>query len=119
MPSTANRPFTTVSHVHPSHLPALYKRGRMEKKLATATVAAVGIGYGVAKLKEYQTASTQGGTSSSSSSSSSYQQAAEAEAARRRHAEAMMDAYSDRSSLAELEAAVRAYESHHQSQSRK
>jgi len=36
---------------------------------------------------------------------------AEAEAASRRQAEVMMNAYADRSSLAELEAAVKVYES--------
>ncbi|KAI1190479.1 hypothetical protein F5B17DRAFT_386851 [Nemania serpens] len=97
MPSTpALRPFSTASHVYPSHLPTLYKTGRLEKKLATATVAVVGIGYGMAKLKEYQEQQQYRG--------------AEAEAASRRRSEAMMDAYADRSSLAELEAAVRAYD---------
>ncbi|KAI8623662.1 hypothetical protein F5Y19DRAFT_481454 [Xylariaceae sp. FL1651] len=96
MPSSSARPFSTTSQVHPSHLPALYRSGRMEKKLVTATVAAVGIGFGVAKYKEHQT-------------QKQYQNA-ETEAAARRQAEAMMDAYSDRSSLAELEAAVKAYE---------
>jgi hypothetical protein len=37
---------------------------------------------------------------------------AEAEAASRRRSEVMMNAYADRSSLAELEAAVQAYETH-------
>jgi hypothetical protein len=40
---------------------------------------------------------------------------AEAEAATRRQAETMMDAYADRSSLAELEAAVKAYETQRKS----
>ncbi|KAI1817888.1 hypothetical protein GGS20DRAFT_582140 [Poronia punctata] len=98
MPSAAaTRPFSATSHVYPSHLPKLYKSGRMEKKFVTATAAVVGIGYGMAKYKQYQ----------------EQQQFvnAEAEAASRRQAEAMMDAYADRGSLAELEAAVRAYES--------
>ncbi|KAI1260561.1 hypothetical protein F5Y18DRAFT_250704 [Xylariaceae sp. FL1019] len=95
MPSNT-RPFTTTSQVHPGHLPKLYRTGRMEKKLATATVAAVGIGYGLAKYKEFQAQQEYAN--------------AESEAARRRQAEAMMDAYSDRGSLAELEAAVAAYE---------
>ncbi|KAI3331611.1 hypothetical protein HD806DRAFT_165365 [Xylariaceae sp. AK1471] len=97
MPSnSAARPFSATSHVYPSHLPTLYKSGRMEKKLATATAAVVGIGYGMAKYKEYQ-------------EQQQYRNA-EAEAATRRQAESMMDAYADRSSLAELEAAVKAYE---------
>ncbi|GAP91769.1 hypothetical protein SAMD00023353_7100280 [Rosellinia necatrix] len=102
MPSSSTtRPFSTASHVHPSHLPALYKSGRLEKKIATATVAVVGIGYGVAKYKEYQ-------------EQQQYQNA-EAQAASRRQSEAIMDAYADRSSLAELEAAVKAYEAHRKS----
>ncbi|KAH8162960.1 hypothetical protein CIB48_g5313 [Xylaria polymorpha] len=94
----ATRPFSTTSHVHPSHLPALYKSGRLEKKIATAAVAVVGIGYGVSKYKELQ-------------EKRQYYNV-EAEAASRRQSEAMMNAYADRSSLAELEAAVKAYETH-------
>ncbi|KAI0396385.1 hypothetical protein F5Y17DRAFT_118572 [Xylariaceae sp. FL0594] len=102
MPSnTAPRPFSATSHVYPSHLPKLYRSGRMEKKFATATAAVVGIGYGMAKFKQYQ----------------EQQQVyhAEAEVASRRQAELMMDAYADRGSLAELEAAVKAYESQRKS----
>ncbi|KAI0447153.1 hypothetical protein F4803DRAFT_546686 [Xylaria telfairii] len=97
----AARPFSTTSHVHPSHLPALYKSGRLEKKIATATVAVVGIGYGLSKYKEFQEKRQYYNT--------------EAEAASRRQSEAMMNAYADRSSLAELEAAVKAYETHQKS----
>lgn len=53
-------------------------------------------GYGMAKYKQYQ--------------EQQQYRAAEAEVASRRRSEAMMDAYADRSSLAELEAAVRAYD---------
>ncbi|KAI1133151.1 hypothetical protein F5Y10DRAFT_130210 [Nemania abortiva] len=99
MPSnSAARPFSTASHVHPSHLPTLYRTGRLERKFATATAAVVGIGYGMTKYKEYQ-------------EQRQYDNA-EAEVASRRRSEAMMDAYADRSSLAELEAAVKAYETH-------
>ncbi|KAI2626281.1 hypothetical protein GGS21DRAFT_530855 [Xylaria nigripes] len=90
------RPFSTTSHVYPSHLPTLYKGGRMEKRVVTATAAVVGIGYGMAKYKEYREQQNC--------------QDSEAQAASRREAEVMMDAYADRSSLAELEAAVKAYE---------
>lgn len=68
----------------------------MEKKFATAAAAVVGIGYGMAKYKEYQ-------------EQQQYYNA-EAQAASRRQSEAIMDAYADRSSLAALEAAVKAYE---------
>ncbi|KAI0489951.1 hypothetical protein F4859DRAFT_173801 [Xylaria cf. heliscus] len=98
---SASRPFSTASHVHPSHLPTLYKSGRLEKKIVTATAAVVGIGYGVSKYKQLQ-------------ERRQYYNA-EAEAASRRQSEAMMDAYADRSSLAELEAAVKAYETHRKS----
>ncbi|KAI5921497.1 hypothetical protein F4810DRAFT_339933 [Camillea tinctor] len=54
MPSHATRPFSTTTQVYPAYLPALHKTGRMEKKLATATVAAVGIGYGLARYKQAQ-----------------------------------------------------------------
>ncbi|KAI8956321.1 hypothetical protein F4801DRAFT_573844 [Xylaria longipes] len=102
MPSgSAVRPFSTISHVHPSHLPTLYKSGRLEKKIATATVAVVGIGYGVSKYKEFR-------------EQQEYYNA-EVAAASRRQSEVMMDAYADRSSLAELEAAVKAYETHRKS----
>ncbi|KAI1437233.1 hypothetical protein GGR50DRAFT_646834 [Xylaria sp. CBS 124048] len=97
MPSSSSaRPFSTASHVYPSHLPTLYKSGRLEKKVATATAAVIGIGYGVTKYMEYQ-------------EQKQYRDE-EAQAARRRQTEAVMDAYADRSSLAELEAAVKAYE---------
>ncbi|KAI1820058.1 hypothetical protein F4861DRAFT_92970 [Xylaria intraflava] len=95
-PSSSARPFSTTSNVYPSHLPTLYKSGRLEKKFVTATAVAAGIGYGMTKYKEYR-------------EHQNYQNA-EAHAASRRQQEAVMDAYADRSSLAELEAAVRAYE---------
>lgn len=68
----------------------------MFHRSATVAVAAVGIGYGMAKYKEYQEQQQYYTT--------------EAQAATRRQSEAIMDAYADRSSLAELEAAVKAYE---------
>ncbi|KAI0970026.1 hypothetical protein F4678DRAFT_462830 [Xylaria arbuscula] len=100
-PNSTARPFSTTSHVYPSHLPTLYKSGRMEKKFATATAAVVGIGYGMIKYKEYQ-------------EQHQYNNA-ETEAASKRRTEAVMNAYADRSSLAELEAAVQAYETHRKS----
>ncbi|KAI0206544.1 hypothetical protein F4808DRAFT_407785 [Astrocystis sublimbata] len=98
MSSNSNaRPFSTTTAVHPGHLPRVYKTGRMEKRIATAAVAAVGIGYGVSKYKQFQ----------------EYKDTCNAEAAAssRRQNEAMMNAYADRSSLAELEAAMKAYDS--------
>ncbi|KAI0871690.1 hypothetical protein GGS24DRAFT_52438 [Hypoxylon argillaceum] len=99
--SSAARPFSTVSHVHPSHLPTLYKTGRLEKRLATATAAVVGIGYGISKYKAHQEQRQYNNV--------------EAQVASRRQTEAIMDAYADRSSLAELEAAVQAYETQRKS----
>ncbi|KAI1074056.1 hypothetical protein F5B20DRAFT_473306 [Whalleya microplaca] len=100
MPSYPARPFSTTSQVHPHYLPALHKSGRVERTVATATVAAVGIGYGIAKYKQGIADQKQ-----------QYSQSAQSEAAaRKQQTEAIMDAYGDRSSLAELEAAVQAYD---------
>ncbi|KAI1485572.1 hypothetical protein F5X96DRAFT_674494 [Biscogniauxia mediterranea] len=99
MSSHASRPFSTTTQVYPAYLPTLHKTGRMEKKLATAAVAAVGIGYGLARYKQSQ----------SQSQSQSEQQ-------KQKRSEALMNAYGDRSSLAELEAAVQAYDSQTQTQ---
>ncbi|KAI1504499.1 hypothetical protein F5X99DRAFT_16941 [Biscogniauxia marginata] len=106
MPSRASRPFSTTAQVYPSYLPTLHKSGRMEKKLATATVAAVGIGYGLARYKQAQANQQQ----------QQYAQGVPAEPLatpqqQQKQSEALMNAYGDRSSLAELEAAVRAYDS--------
>ncbi|CAJ2512686.1 Uu.00g008050.m01.CDS01 [Anthostomella pinea] len=99
MSSHSSRPFSTTSQVYPAYLPTLHKSRRVERKLATATVAAVGIGYGLARYKQ------------SMDQQRRYSQSMQAEAAVRRQSDAMMmDAYGDRSSLAELEAAVAAYD---------
>ncbi|KAI2609342.1 uncharacterized protein GGS25DRAFT_211678 [Hypoxylon fragiforme] len=125
MPMNLNapRPFTATSPVHPSYLPALHKSGRIERGIATATIAAVGIGYGLARYKALQSEQWQ-----------KQQQAAQHQTFRsadmvgapamavvtvasttsngnsRAANEAVEDAYGDRTSLAELEAAVAAYE---------
>ncbi|KAI1334982.1 hypothetical protein F5Y15DRAFT_399923 [Xylariaceae sp. FL0016] len=109
MPSHASRPFSTTSQVYPAYLPALHKSRRVEKKLVTATVAAVGIGYGLAKYRQGQLEQQQ------QQQQPYYHTTAEASAAaaaarQRADNNSMMDAYGDRSSLAELEAAVKAYE---------
>ncbi|KAL7628470.1 hypothetical protein AAE478_002673 [Parahypoxylon ruwenzoriense] len=103
MPISFNspRPFSATSQVHPSYLPALHKSSRLEKKLITATVVAVGIGYGLAKYKESKTEQQQ---------REQLSQGARAAVAARKQNEALQDAYGDRSNLAELEAAVVAYE---------
>ncbi|KAH9990259.1 hypothetical protein F4779DRAFT_623842 [Xylariaceae sp. FL0662B] len=109
MPSTyPTRPFSATSQVYPHYLPALYKSGRVERRLATATVAAVGIGYGMAKYKQRNIAQQQ-----QQQYSESAQSAAAAAATRKQQTEAIMDAYGDRSSLAELEAAVQIYDAQH------
>ncbi|KAI0018464.1 hypothetical protein F4780DRAFT_781311 [Xylariomycetidae sp. FL0641] len=92
-------PFSVTTQVYPSFLPALARAGRAEKRLASATVAAVGIGYGISKMRSYTAAEQQ------------HQQQArlQLEADNARRANAMMDAYGDRSTLAELEQAVKAY----------
>ncbi|KAF2998331.1 hypothetical protein G7054_g2622 [Neopestalotiopsis clavispora] len=69
-------------------------------KRVPAAVATVSIGYGIAKYKQ-----TQAGMQSAQS-----QQQQQAESSRQAEADIMMAAYGDRSSLAELEAAMKAYE---------
>ncbi|KAI0594513.1 hypothetical protein F4775DRAFT_427935 [Biscogniauxia sp. FL1348] len=101
MSSHAARPFSTTTQVYPAYLPTLHKSGRMEKKLATATVAAVGIGYGLARYKQAQA-----------------QAQVEQQKQKQKRSEAMMNAYGDRSSLAELEAAVQAYDPQNQQKQR-
>ncbi|KAH9903973.1 hypothetical protein F4778DRAFT_780657 [Xylariomycetidae sp. FL2044] len=125
MPSYVARPFSTTSQVYPAYLPALHKSGRMEKSVLGATVAAVGIGYGIAKYKKSQAErphhSAHYSTSSYSPASSTTTTTTNHTTYPNRHQDAMsnnnnsnneslMDAYGDRSSLAELEAAVKAYE---------
>ncbi|KAH7039617.1 uncharacterized protein B0I36DRAFT_357023 [Microdochium trichocladiopsis] len=126
MPSTS-RPFSTVSPVHPNYLPKLHKSGRMEKKLAAATIAALGVGYGVSALMNNQlhySADDTASSSSSSSSSASYHSATGASSSSHREQQkrremAMLDAYGDRGSLEELEAAVNAYASQQAERERK
>ncbi|KAI1841102.1 hypothetical protein JX265_013203 [Neoarthrinium moseri] len=62
-----------------------------------AAVATVGIGYGIAKYKQAQI-------------DQQHAQFSQSAAQRQAESDAMMNAYGDRSSLAELEAAMKAYE---------
>ncbi|KAI1774880.1 hypothetical protein F4818DRAFT_441705 [Hypoxylon cercidicola] len=104
----APRPFSATSQVHPSYLPALHKSGRIERRLATATVAAVGIGYGLAKYRAYQAEQWQHQqTQAFHNAEASPAMVAVAADPQK---EAVENAYGDRTSLAELEAAVVAYE---------
>ncbi|KAK6065370.1 hypothetical protein SCUP234_12573 [Seiridium cupressi] len=91
------RPFSTISGVHPAYLPNLHRASRVEKKIVPAAIATVGIGYSIAKYKQMQADQQQAQLPQSTA-----QQQAESDA--------MMAAYGDRSSLAELEAAMKAYE---------
>ncbi|KAH6646557.1 hypothetical protein BKA67DRAFT_662966 [Truncatella angustata] len=125
------RPFSTISGVYPAYLPSLHRASRVEKKLyvsfpftpawhcmlrfsrkssksdmltlkrVPAAVATVGIGYGLAKYKQ---------TRSEQQHAQLPQSAAQRQAERRQEEDAMLTAYGDRSSLAELEAALDAYE---------
>ncbi|KAI4864174.1 hypothetical protein F4820DRAFT_345004 [Hypoxylon rubiginosum] len=106
---TAPRPFSATSQVHPSYLPALHKSGRIERRLATATVAAVGIGYGLAKYRAYQAEQWQQQQPPQSFHNAEASPAMVAAAADPQK-EAVENAYGDRTTLAELEAAVVAYE---------
>ncbi|KAK6836584.1 hypothetical protein PG990_014052 [Apiospora arundinis] len=97
----STRPFSTTTGVYPAYLPQLHRASRVEKKLVPVAVATVGIGYGVVKFKQFHTeqqAASQFNTSAASD-------------ATKHQAENLMNAYGDRSSLAELEAAVKHYES--------
>ncbi|KAK7964107.1 hypothetical protein PG984_013342 [Apiospora sp. TS-2023a] len=68
-------------------------------KRVPVAVATVGIGYGVVKFKQFHTEQQAAQFTTSS-----------APDAAKHHAENLMNAYGDRSSLAELEAAVKHYE---------
>ncbi|KAK7911926.1 hypothetical protein PG985_014407 [Apiospora marii] len=68
-------------------------------KRVPVAVATVGIGYGVVKFKQFHT----------EHQSSQFSTPSAPDAAKH-HAENLMNAYGDRSSLAELEAAVKQYE---------
>ncbi|KAK8078999.1 hypothetical protein PG994_002806 [Apiospora phragmitis] len=70
-------------------------------KRVPVAVATVGIGYGVVKYKQFHTEQQAAAQFSPSPS---------APDAAKAHAENLMDTYGDRSSLAELEAAVKHYE---------
>ncbi|KXJ91665.1 hypothetical protein Micbo1qcDRAFT_174699 [Microdochium bolleyi] len=116
MPS-ASRPFSTVSPVHPNYLPTLHKSGRMEKRLVAATIAAVGVGYGLSALRHNQLHFSSSGSSPGSDefSASTPSSSSSSGSSSRKHREmAMLDAYGDRGSLEELEAAVSAYNAQQQ-----
>ncbi|ORY62396.1 uncharacterized protein BCR38DRAFT_486654 [Pseudomassariella vexata] len=68
------------------------------RKRVPAAVATVGIVYGIAKYKQYRSEQQQ------RSQYSTRRSAAE------QHSNALMNAYGDRSSLAELEQAIKEYE---------
>ncbi|KAI1134008.1 hypothetical protein F5Y05DRAFT_417672 [Hypoxylon sp. FL0543] len=117
MPMNLNppRPFSATSPVHPSYLPALHKSGRIERRLATATVAAVGIGYGLAKYRAVKAEQWQKERHVEQEqlfrSAEMVPAVAVATPNHQNEAvEALENAYGDRTNLAELEAAVAAYE---------
>ncbi|KAI5867352.1 hypothetical protein GGS23DRAFT_172942 [Durotheca rogersii] len=107
MPISFNspRPFSATSQVHPSYLPALHKSVRLERRIATATVVAIGIGYGLARYNAGQWREHQ-----AQPGQLPVAQVSPVAVEARRQNEALEAAYGDRSSLAELEAAVAAYE---------
>ncbi|KAI0485321.1 hypothetical protein GGR56DRAFT_69040 [Xylariaceae sp. FL0804] len=112
MPSA--RPFSSASQVYPSYLPALHRSGRMEKRIATAVLATGGICYGALyytqKQGQYQQRSQLHHASAYSGAASDARKTPE-----QLRQDAMDDAYGGRDSLAELEAAVQAYEKKHSS----
>ncbi|KAI1456348.1 hypothetical protein F4805DRAFT_228505 [Annulohypoxylon moriforme] len=110
------RPFTAASPVHPSYLPALHKSGRIERGIATAAVAAVGIGYGITKYKAIKAEQWQKEHHVEQQqmfrSAEMVPAVAVATPSHRSEAvEALENAYGERTNLAELEAAVATYES--------
>ncbi|KAI0139896.1 hypothetical protein F4776DRAFT_565148 [Hypoxylon sp. NC0597] len=117
MPMNLNtpRPFSATSPVHPSYLPALHKSGRIERRIATATVAAVGIGYGLAKYRAMKAEQWQKEHHVEQEqlfrSAEMVPAVATATPSHRSEAvEALENAYGDRTNLAELEAAIATYE---------
>ncbi|KAK6958454.1 hypothetical protein Daesc_001255 [Daldinia eschscholtzii] len=118
MPASFNapRPFSAASPVYPHYLPALHKSGRIERTIATATIAAVGIGYGLSKYKaiksekwqqEHHVQQEQLFHNAETIPATVPIPVPTAESSRN---EALENAYGDRTSLSELEAAVAAYE---------
>lgn len=93
-----SRNLTTTARVHPSYLPYLNNASRgTGVKWVPPLVAMVAVGYGVATYREAQI--------------ERHLAAAEkADLERRRKNMALADAYGDRSSLEELEHAMRVYE---------
>ncbi|KAL2022855.1 hypothetical protein VTK56DRAFT_4386 [Thermocarpiscus australiensis] len=95
-----SRLLSSSARVHPSYLPYLHnasRRGGKGIKWVPPLAAVIGAGYGVASYREAQ----------ADERLAAAEQAAEE---RRRREAALADAYGDRSSLAELERAMRVYE---------
>ncbi|KAI0844439.1 hypothetical protein F5Y00DRAFT_266597 [Daldinia vernicosa] len=112
----APRPFSATTPVYPSYLPALHKAGRIERKIATATIAAVGIGYGLAK---YRAAKADKWQQEHNVQKEQLFRSAETipatvpipvPTAETSWNEVVENAYGDRTSLKELEAAIAVYE---------
>ncbi|KAK4109071.1 hypothetical protein N656DRAFT_771246 [Canariomyces notabilis] len=102
-----SRPLSTSARVHPSYLPYLHnasRNGMKSIKWVPPLVAVVGAGYGIASYREAQ-------------GSQRLAAAEQAEAERRRRNAALADAYGDRSSLEELERAIKVYEAQQRSDS--
>ncbi|GAB1319385.1 N-acetylglucosaminyl-phosphatidylinositol biosynthetic protein [Madurella fahalii] len=97
---TSSRLLSTSARVHPSYLPYLHNASRGGGKGVKWVPPLVGVitaGYAVATYREAQVEER-------------LAQAQQAEAERRRKDAALADAYGDRSSLEELERAMRVYE---------
>ncbi|KAK0636986.1 hypothetical protein B0T17DRAFT_482283 [Bombardia bombarda] len=109
-----SRLLTTSARVHPSYLPYLHNasRGAKGAKWVPPLVALVGVGYGVASYRETQITRHLSSTSTSvpAATTSAMMDATDVEKRRLKKANALADAYGDRSSLEELEHAMRVYE---------
>ncbi|KXX78508.1 N-acetylglucosaminyl-phosphatidylinositol biosynthetic protein [Madurella mycetomatis] len=97
---TSSRLLSTSARVHPSYLPYLHnasRNGVKGVKWVPPLVGAITAGYAVATYREAQ-------------AETHLAQMQQAEVERRRKDAALADAYGDRSSLEELEKAMKVYE---------
>ncbi|KAM7195797.1 hypothetical protein V8F20_007367 [Naviculisporaceae sp. PSN 640] len=110
------RPLTTHARVHPSYLPYLSNASTRGKgaKFLPPLLAAVALGYGVTAYREAQIErhlSSRPSVTAYSSAALPTEKETEAEfEKRRKNFNQLADAYGDRSSLEELEHAMRVYE---------
>ncbi|KAK3318836.1 hypothetical protein B0H66DRAFT_603401 [Apodospora peruviana] len=107
-PASNKRPLMTSARVHPSYLPYVHNAARGKgAKWVPPLLAAVAVGYGVTTYREAQ---IQKHLSAISNVPMPAQESEVEFEKRRQKANALADAYGDRTSLEELEHAMRVYE---------